>query len=79
MPKTSKEVEDWGCEPLKNLFVMEVLPKDIIRAWILPHLSAGTRGPDPTVDLLEVVECMLDKLKTSCQWQLLPLKQFFTS
>jgi len=79
MPKTSKEVGDLGCEPLKNPSAMEVLRKDIIRTWILPHLSAGTRGPDPAVDLLEVVEWMLYKLKTGCQWRLLPLKQFFTS
>ena len=77
MPKTSKEVGDWGCEPLKNPSEIEVLHKDVVRTWILPHLSAGTRGPDPTVDLLEVVECLLHKLKTSCQWQLLPLKEFF--
>ena len=57
---------------------MEVLRKDIIRTWILPHLSVGTRGPEPTVDLLEVVETILYKLKTGCQWRQLPLKQFFT-
>lgn len=56
---------------------MEVLRKDIIRTWILPHLSTGTRGPDPQVDLLEVVECILYKLKSGCQWRLLPLQQFF--
>ena len=78
MPKASKEVGDLGCEPLKNPSAMEVLRKDIIRTWILSHLSAGTRGPTPTVDLLEVVEWMLYKLKTGCQWWLLPLKQFFT-
>ena len=66
MHKTSKAVGDLGCEPLKNPSAMEVLCKDIIRTWILPHLSAGTRGPDPTVDLLEVVECILYKLKTGC-------------
>ena len=55
---------------------MEVLCKDIIRTWIVPHLSTGTRGPEPKVDLLEVVECILYKLKTGCQWRLLPIKQF---
>ena len=78
MQKTSKAVGNLGCEPLKNPSAMEVLCKDIIRAWILPHLSTGTRGPDPKVDLLEVVECILYKLKTGCQWRLLPIKQFFT-
>ena len=67
-----------GCEPLKNPSALEVLCKDIIRIWILPHLSTGTRGPDPKVDLLEVVEGILYKLKTGRQWRLLPIKQFFT-
>ena len=78
MPKASKAVGNLGCKPLKNSFAMEVLRKDIIRAWTLPHLSTGTRGPDPKVDLLEVVECILHKLKTGCQLRLLPIKQFFT-
>ena len=55
---------------------MEVLRKDIIRTWIVPHLSIGTCGPDPSADLLEVVETILYKLKTGCQWRQLPLKQF---
>ena len=57
---------------------MEVLRKDIIRTWILPHLSTGTRGCSCSVDLLEVVETILFKLKTGCQWRQLPIKQFFT-
>ncbi|MGI4737498.1 MAG: IS5 family transposase [Janthinobacterium lividum] len=57
---------------------MEVLRKDIIRTWLLPHLSTGTRGGACRVDLLEVVEAILFKLKTGCQWRQLPVKQFFT-
>ncbi len=57
---------------------MEVLRKDIIRTWILPYLSLGTRGPTCKVDLLEVVEAILYKLKTGCQWRQLPVKHFFT-
>lgn len=56
---------------------MEVLPKDIIRTWILPHLSVGERGPDCQAHLLEVVEAILYKLKTGCQWRCLPVRQFF--
>ena len=74
MQKTSKAVGNLGCEPLKNPSAMEVLRKDVIRAWILPYLSTGMRGPDPKVDLLEVVEYILYKLKTGCQWRLLPIK-----
>ncbi len=58
---------------------MEVLRKDIIRTWILPRLSSGERGPDCQAELLEVVEAILYKLKTGCQWRQLPVKQFFTS
>ena len=57
---------------------MEVLRKDIIRTWILPHLSTGTRGPACQAELLEVLEVILYKLKTGCQWRQLPIKQFFT-
>lgn len=58
---------------------MEVLGKDIIRTWILPHLSVGTRGCTCSVDLLEVIEAILYKLKSGCQWRQLPVKQFFTN
>ncbi len=57
---------------------MEVLRKDIIRTWLLPYLSCGSRGPEVKADLLEVVEAILYKLKTGCQWRQLPVKQFFT-
>ena len=58
---------------------MEVLPKDIIRTWILPHLRTGTRGCSRRMDLSEIVETILFKLKTGCQWQQLPVNQFFTN
>ncbi len=57
---------------------MEVLDKTTIRQWILPHLSTGERGSDCRVDLAEVVEAILHRLKTGCQWRQLPVKQFFT-
>ena len=78
MQKTSKAAGNLGCEPLKDPAAMQVLCKHIIRAWILPYLSMGMRGPDPKVDLLEVVECIWYKLRTGSQWRLLPIKQFFT-
>lgn len=56
---------------------MEVLRKDIVRTWMLPYLSSGERGPACKAELLEVVESILYKLKTGCQWRQLPLKQFF--
>ena len=57
---------------------MEVLRKDIIRTWLLTHLSLGTRGPACRVELPDVVEAILYKLKTGCQWRQPSVKQFFT-
>lgn len=56
---------------------MEVLCKDIIEKWILPHLSRGERGPKPTVNLVDVVRAIFHRLKTGTQWRFLPLKEFF--
>ena len=75
--KTPKEVGNLRCDTQLTPSSMEVLHKDIIRTWILPYLSTGTRGPACQVDLLEVVEAILYKLKTGCQWRQLPVKQFF--
>jgi transposase len=58
-------------------FSIEVLGKDIIRIWLLPQLSVGTRRCTCSVDLLEVIEAILYKLKSVCQWWPLPVRQFF--
>ena len=57
---------------------MEVLSKDSIRTWILPTLTFSTQGRPSAVDPTELVEVILYKLKTGCQWRFLPVKQFFT-
>lgn len=57
---------------------MEVLPKDIIRTWILPYLTQSRGGRPSRVDPVELLEALLYKLKTGCQWRYLPVKQFFT-
>jgi len=57
---------------------MEVLPKDIIRTWILPYLTHSHGGRPSRVDHVELLEAVLYKLKTGCQWRYLPVKQFFT-
>jgi transposase len=56
---------------------MEVLSKNMIEQWILPHLSKGERGPEPEVELCAIVQAILYRLKTGCQWRMLPLKAFF--
>jgi transposase len=58
---------------------MEILPKDTIDRYILANLSVGMRGKECSKELMrEVVGLILYRLKTGCQWRLLPTKAFFT-
>jgi transposase len=57
---------------------MEVLPKAIICTWILPYLPQPGTGRPSRVDPIDLLEAILYKLKTCCQWRYLPVKQFFT-
>jgi hypothetical protein len=34
---------------------MEVLSKGMIERWILPHISNGSRGPAPSVEMVNVI------------------------
>ena len=54
---------------------MEVLSEDSINNWIVPHLSVGRRGPRVHVAAGKVIGAILYKLKTGCQWRLLPVKE----
>jgi len=56
---------------------MEVLDKITIENWILPHLTLGERGKSIKVEMTALIEAILYKLKTGCQWRQLPVKQFF--
>lgn len=57
---------------------MEVLHKDMIENLIVPHLSKGSRGAKPGVELWRIVAAILYRLKSGCQWRMLPVKQFFS-
>lgn len=57
---------------------MEVLSKDRIEKWIVPHLSVGRRGTKVGVELWRMVAAILYRLKSGCQWQMLPTEPFFT-
>ena len=59
---------------------MEVLDKDSIDNYILANLSVGERGKECSKELMrEVVALIVYRLKTGCQWSMLPLQQFFTT
>lgn len=55
---------------------MEVLSKGMIEQWITPHLSKGERGPAPSVDLCTIIQVIFYRLKTGCQWRMLPMNAF---
>lgn len=55
-----------------------VLDKDTIKNEILPHLSVAKRGFVSKSSLIEVVNAILYKLKTGCQWEYLPVKELFS-
>ena len=52
----------------------EVLDKDTIKTVILPHLSVAKRGYVTKSDLLEVIQCILYKLKAGCLWDIMRKK-----
>jgi transposase len=57
---------------------MEILDKDIVNLYILPHLSRGSRGKRmPDSVLFSIVSAILYRLKTGCQWRSLPVDIFF--
>ena len=56
----------------------EVLDKDTIKYESLPHLSVAKRGYVTKCDLAEVIQCILYKLKTGCQWHMLPVSGLLT-
>ena len=56
----------------------QVLDKDTIRIEILPHLSVAKRGFQTRSCLIEVINSILYKLKTGCQWHMLPVKSLFS-
>ena len=55
----------------------EVLDKDTIKSEILPHLSVAKRGYVSKSDLVEVIQCLLYKLKTGCKRHMIPVSFIF--
>lgn len=58
---------------------MEVLSSSSIETYIIASLSIGSRGKTDEVPTLAIVQAILYRVKTGCQWRSLPVKQFFTT
>lgn len=56
---------------------MKVLSKGMIERWVIPYLSKGKRGSELRVELWRIVGAIVYRLKSGCQWRMLPLQQFF--
>lgn len=56
----------------------KVLDEDTIKKEILPHLSSGKRGFKTKSSMVELINAILYKLKTGCQWEYLPVKELFS-
>ncbi|NBJ09266.1 transposase, partial [Alistipes sp. Z76] len=54
-----------------------VLDKDTIKKEIMPYLSVAKRGYVSQGSLIEVVNAILHKLKSGCQWHQLPVGHLF--
>ena len=55
-----------------------VLDKDTIKSEIMPYLSVAKRGFTSKFNLEEIVNAILYKLKSGCQWRLLPTGHLFS-
>lgn len=55
-----------------------VLDKVTIKSEILPCFSTAKRGCKTKSWLIEIINAILYKLKTGCQWEHLPVKALFT-
>lgn len=56
----------------------QVLDKDTIEMEITPHIPISNKGPRISVPIAELVNCILYKLKTGVQWELLPVGSLFS-
>jgi len=53
-----------------------ILQKDTIEREILPHLPQSSRGYKSRAEAWQIVQAILYKLKSGCQWRCLPVAQF---
>lgn len=59
--------------------MIKMFSKDMIQTHIVQHLSQGQRGPKTRVELWEIVNAILYKLKTGVHWHLLPVNSLIFS
>ena len=59
--------------------MIKMFSKDMIQTHIVQYLSQGQRGPECRVEVWEIVNAILYKLKSGIQWHLLPVNTLIFS
>lgn len=58
---------------------MSILTKDTIKEMIVPYLRISDKGPQiPDYKLVAIIQLILYRLKTGCQWRELPMGEFLS-
>ena len=55
--------------------ILTELSLERFREFVLPHLSAGSRGPAPKLSLHTLFNYILKLLYLGCQWKELPIEK----
>lgn len=63
----------------KKTIILGLIDEVTIERWILPHLSKGKRGFKTKIRLSKIVQLILKRMKTGCQWRELSIKEYFST
>ena len=77
MLKRTNDTRKLNFNKLYHSFKKNVVKQKYTKKEICPHLKFGNSQQNTKVKCSQVVEAILYRLKTGCQWRQLPMKQFF--
>ena len=77
MLKRTNDTEKLNINKLYHSLKKNVVKQKYNKKEICPHLKFGNHQQNTKVKCYQVVEAILYRLKTGCQWRQLPMKQFF--
>lgn len=57
--------------------ILGLIDEDTVQRWIIPHLKLGKRGFKTKFDVTKIVQLILKRMNTGCQWRELSIKEYF--